>query len=339
MAGHEVGDKVLIHPILLVQGEILVHKFVVHGVPGLAHPGKNRIGNVLRGNLQLAGNVVLHQLLEEGILLVREQIVKADAAADEYLLNPGKFAQLAKQGHIVAVIGVHIFARGGVEALTAAAGALGQLLFASRVPEVGGGSPNIVDITFEIRVLHHLLRFPEDGFVAAGLDDPALVEGQGAERTGPEAAPVADQAEFDLLNGGNTPGFFIAGVVGAAVGKVVYFVHFLGGQGLLRRVLHHIEIPTGLGQPFGSEGVAVSVLDAKALGVASFVRLHFFIGRQENGGQALVRPGGFVDGAVDVGDVFHVHAGVQSIRDFHNALFSHAVHEQVRLGIQENGAF
>ena len=51
-----------------------------------------------------------------------------------------------------------------------------------------------MDIAFEIRVLHHLLRFPEDGFVAAGLDDPALVEGQGAERTGPEAAPVADQA-------------------------------------------------------------------------------------------------------------------------------------------------
>ena len=51
MAGHEIGHQILIHAILLVQREILVHKFVIHRVPGLSHPGENRIGNVLRSNL------------------------------------------------------------------------------------------------------------------------------------------------------------------------------------------------------------------------------------------------------------------------------------------------
>ena len=204
--------------------------------------------------------------------------------------------------------------------------------------EIGGGAAHIMNVALEGRILHHKLRFPEDGFVAAGLDDPALMEGQGAEGAGSEAAPVTDQAEFDLLDGGNTPGFFVAGVVGAAVGKVIYLVHFRGGQRLLGRILHHIEIPIGLCQTLGGERVAVAVLDAEALGVAALAGLYLVKGGKEDGGQTLVRLGGFVDGAVDVGDVFHVHTGVQSVGDFHDALFPHAVHEKIRLGIQKDGA-
>ena len=88
MAGHEVGDEILIHAVLPVQGKIFFHKLVVHRVPGLAHPGENRVGHMLRGDLQLTGNVVLHQLPEKGVLLIRQQIVEADAAADEHLFDP-----------------------------------------------------------------------------------------------------------------------------------------------------------------------------------------------------------------------------------------------------------
>ena len=125
MAGHEVGDEILIHTVLPVQGKIPLHKLVVHRVFGLAHPGENRVGYVLRGDLQLTGNVVLHQLPEKGVLLVRQQIVEADAAADEHLFDAGEFPQLAKQCDIVRVVGVHVFAGGRVKALPPAAGTLG----------------------------------------------------------------------------------------------------------------------------------------------------------------------------------------------------------------------
>ena len=271
--------------------------------------------------------MVLHQLLEEGVLFVRQKVVKSNAAADEDLFHPRELAQLPKQGHIVGVVGIHIFAGCGVEALPPAAGTFGQLLFAGRVAEIGGGAAHIVDVALEILVLHHELRLFQDGFMAPHLDDPPLVEGQGAEGAGPEAAPVAHQAKLHFLNGGHAPGLFVAGVVGAAVGKIVNRVHFRRGQGLLGRVLHHKFFSVLLRQPLGGEGVAVAVLNFEGLGVAALIFLHFLKGGQQDGGEALIQLGGFENRAVDVGDVLYVHAGVQGIGNLHNALFSHAVHQ------------
>ena len=56
---------------------------------------------MLRGDFQLTGDVVLHQLPEKGVVLVRQQIVKADAAADEHLFDAGKLPELPKQRDIV----------------------------------------------------------------------------------------------------------------------------------------------------------------------------------------------------------------------------------------------
>ena len=192
-AGHEVGDQILVHAKFLVQRKILVHKFVVDGVLGLAHALEDRIGHVLGGDLQLAGDMVLHELPEEGVLLIRQQIIEPDAAAHKHFFHAGNFPELAQEGDVVGVVRPHILAGGGVQALPSAAGTLGQLLFAGGVAEIGGGAAHIVDVALEILVLHHDFRFLQDGFMAAGLDDAALVEGQGAEGAGAEAAPVAHQ--------------------------------------------------------------------------------------------------------------------------------------------------
>ena len=90
MAGHEIGNQVLVHAVLLVQGEILIHKSVVDCVSGLAHPVQHRIGHMLRCDLQLSGDMELHQFLKESILLVCQEIVKANAAADEDFLHAGQ---------------------------------------------------------------------------------------------------------------------------------------------------------------------------------------------------------------------------------------------------------
>ena len=75
-------------PYCRFRAKYFASKLVVDRVSGLAHLGENRVGHMLRGDLQLTGNVVLHQLPEKGVLLVRQQIVEADAAADEHLFDP-----------------------------------------------------------------------------------------------------------------------------------------------------------------------------------------------------------------------------------------------------------
>ena len=164
------------------------------------------------------------------------------------------------------------------------------------------------------------------------------MEGQGAEGAGTEAAAVGDKAELDLLNGGDTALLLIAWVVGPAVGKAVDIVHLLPGKGLLGRILDHIQVPEGLRQPLGGERVAVVVLNFEGFGVGALVLLQCFIGGQHDGGQTLVQLLHPEDGAVDVGDVPDIHAGVQCIGDLDDAPFAHAVEQQVRLGVQEDGA-
>ena len=52
---------------------------------------------MLRRDLQLAGDVVAHELLEKRVGRVGQQVVKADAAADKDLLDAGELAQLGDE--------------------------------------------------------------------------------------------------------------------------------------------------------------------------------------------------------------------------------------------------
>ena len=106
--------------------------------------------------------MILNQFPEKGILPVCQQIIEPDAAADKDLFDPGNRPQLPQKRYIVAVIGVHIFAGSGEEALPPGAGAFFHLLLAGRVPEVGSGTAHIVNVAFEVRILYHFFRFPEN---------------------------------------------------------------------------------------------------------------------------------------------------------------------------------
>ena len=177
MAGHQVWDQVLVHAELLVEGKIFIHKPIVNGVFGFSHARKDSVGYVLRGNFQLSGNVELHQFFEEGVLLICQQIVKADTAADKNFLHTGDFSEFPQQSNIVRMIRTHIFARGGVQTLTTTTSTLTQLLFTGGVAEVGGRAAHIMDVALEVLVFDHELCFRKNGLMAAGLDNTALVEG------------------------------------------------------------------------------------------------------------------------------------------------------------------
>ena len=103
------------------------------------------------------------------------------------------------------MVGVQVGAGGGGQAVPVLAQAVFQLLFAGGAPEVGGGSPHVVDVPLEPWVLGEGSDLPEEALMAAGGDHPPLVKGQGAELTGPEAPPVVDDGEPHLLDGGHAP--------------------------------------------------------------------------------------------------------------------------------------
>ena len=169
------------------------------------------------------------------------------------------------------------------------------------------------------------------------MDDASLMEGQGAERAGTKTAPIADKAEFYLFNGGHSAGLCIAGMPGAHIGQGVHSIHFLSSQRLLGRILYHKALAVGFCQTLGRKGIAVAVLQLKALGVAALVCFDLLKGRQDDGGQTFVQLLRTKHGAVNIGDMAHIHAGVQRIGHLNDGLFTHAVHQQVCLTVQQYG--
>ena len=84
-----------------------------------------------------------------------------------------------------------------------------------------------MDIALKFRVPGKLLCLLQNRIVASGLDDTALMEGQGTEITAAKAAPVADQAVFHLVDGRNAAQSLIGGMIGAHIGKIIHVVHLL----------------------------------------------------------------------------------------------------------------
>ena len=129
---------------------------------GLAHHAQDLIGHVLRRDLQLAGDVIAHQLLEERIARVGQQIVEPDAAADKDLLDARQLAELPQQGQVIRVVGDQVFAGGGEQALSCRARAALQLLFAGGLAEIRRRAADVMDVALEARRMRHALGFPED---------------------------------------------------------------------------------------------------------------------------------------------------------------------------------
>lgn len=90
VGGHEIGYHKLPHPHLLVQLLIFCGKALIDRVLGLTHELQYRVADVLRRNLQLTGDMIFHQLPEEAVVLVGQQIVKPNAASDKNLFHPGR---------------------------------------------------------------------------------------------------------------------------------------------------------------------------------------------------------------------------------------------------------
>ena len=124
---------------------------------------------------------------------------------DSGFLHAGDGAQLAQQVYIIRMVRPQIAARRRKQALPVLAGPVRQLFFAGGLAEIGRRAADVMDVALEVGMLRHARRLGQQRVMAARLDDAALVEGQGAEAAAAEAAPVGDQAEFDLLQRRDAP--------------------------------------------------------------------------------------------------------------------------------------
>ena len=237
------------------------------------------------------------------------------------------------------MVHLHIPADLGVETLLGGANALCLLLLAGWDTEVCRGAAHVVDIALELRILRHALGLFENGGVAAGLDDAALVEGQGAEAAAAKAAPTRGQAELHLLDGGHAALLFVRRVIGILIRQIVGQIHLVLGQGLLRRVLDHIfPLGIGLDQALCHKGIGVAILRVEAFGICSLVLAHLVPGGQRDGVVDAVQILCPVDGAVDEGEIADIQPTFERIRNFDNRALAHAIDQKICLGIEQNGA-
>ena len=190
---------------------------------------------------QLARGVVGGELPDEGVILVEERIVEADAAAHKHLLDAWDLAEFPQQREVALVRDAQGLAGLGAEATAVGAGAGPQLLGAGWDAELGGGATYVVDVPLKVGLVRHQLCLGQHGLVGARLYDASLMEVERAERAVAKAAAVDGERKLDFGQGGDATCRVVAGVPGAGVGQLVYLVKLLGGKRGGGRVLHHVD--------------------------------------------------------------------------------------------------
>ena len=307
--GDEVGHQVLLLAVLPVESLVLLPELLIDLHMGLSHVIQHPVDTVLRGHLELAGHVIFHQLGEELPVPVLHQVVEPDAGADEHLFDAGDGPDLPQQLEVVGLVGVQVGAGLGGQAGPVPAHARLELLLTGGMPEIGGGPAHVVDVALKAGVLHQALRLPQHALVAPGGDGPPLVEGQGAEVAGPKAAPVMDDGEADLLDGGHAPHGVVHGMGLSHIGQLEHGVQLGGGQGHGGGIGNEQPVPVLLQDGLPPHRVVLLVLHLIGLGVGPLVGTDRLEGGDLHhgvGALAGVPPG--EAGAPHVGDLVHRRA-------------------------------
>ena len=274
----EVRDQVLLLARLF--RELLEHALeaVVGADARLHHLVERAFLGMLRGNLQVAANVVGHQFAH--ILRRLDRQVVAQARGDQDLLNPRQGAGAAVELDQRRVVGVEVRAdarehTGRLAAVGFDFGALAgdAVHVRSRPAEVGNDAGEAGHLVTD------LFDFANDRVVGAVLDDPAFVLGDRAEGAATEAATHDVHREADHFVRRNTL-FAVRRMRNARVGHAEHVVHFFGGHRNGRRVEPDVRFAVALHHRPGIAGVGFQVQHAVGVGVEHRVVAHLLEGRQ-----------------------------------------------------------
>ena len=274
---HEVGNEILLAPVLFVHGAVLVPEFFKHVEVRLSHVVEHARHAVLGRDLELAGDVVFDELGQKGTSLVLEQIVIPDARADEDLLHAGDRAKTTQQLDIFRVVGIEIFAGVGGEAVFVAAHAALQLILARRMAEVGARTADVVDVALELRVVGEALDLAHAGFDRARGDHAPLMERQRAEVASAEAPAVVRDGKAHLLDGGDAAESVVHRVHLAHVGELSDLVELFARKRHRGRIDDERVTPVRLPERFAANGVVLLVFELCRERVGVLVPAHLFI--------------------------------------------------------------
>ena len=341
MAGHKVGNQVLLLAHLAAQVKVLLAEGLVYAEIRLAHAAQDRGRAVLGGNLQLARDVILHQLAEEGIVRIRHQIVKTNARADKHLLDPRQGLDGTQKINVLSVVSDEVRTGRGGKALAVGANAVLQLFFAGRVAEIGGRAAHVVNVALEIRHFGDLFRLRNHRFNTARAHGAPLVKGQRAEIAGAEAATVVGDREAYLLDARYAAILFVDGVVGAGVGKGVYGVQLFSFKGRHGGILNQKLVVVYLTDSLAVDGVLVAVLHPEGGGVGTLVGLEDVVVKGVGHGEVNGIPllgAAEIYRAPHVADLADGYALVEELCDAAQDVLTHAVGQKVGAAVHEDGA-
>ena len=110
MRGHQIRHQILLPSVLFVHRPVLVPEFFKYVEMRFAHVIEHARHTVLRRDLELSGDVVLHKLGQKRTALIFEQVVVTDARARKDLSHARNAPQAAQQRDVLRVVRVEIFA-------------------------------------------------------------------------------------------------------------------------------------------------------------------------------------------------------------------------------------
>ena len=228
MARDQIRHHVLLESVFAVQAFKFTAERIVDGAARLAHHTQHRIAHVLGRYAQLARDMVFQQLAQKLVRGVGHGVVKADAAADEDLLDARQLAQVAQQLRVAAFVDHHVFAHARPQAALVLAHAVFELLVAGRAAKVCRRSAHVVDVALKLGIAREQLGLAHDRVVAAHLQHATLVEGEGTKRALTKAAAVGANGKLDLGKGRYAARLVVVGMPIACVGELGHLVHLIG---------------------------------------------------------------------------------------------------------------
>ena len=183
MAGDEIGDELLLQSMLLIDLVENPFELLEQFEGGLAHHLQHVVLRMFRCDFQAAGNVSGNQLLRIGLsclfqvrilILVQQQVV-TDPAADERTLDTGQLIHGFVQFQQGGMVGIQIGTDGWRNARGFLAMGTDRPVFSLHTVHIGRRTAQIAQIAFEAGHLSDLLHFAQDGGLATGSDEFALV--------------------------------------------------------------------------------------------------------------------------------------------------------------------
>ena len=209
VARHKIRNEVLLLTEAFCEFEISLLESIIHGDRRLAHIAEDVITAMLGSDLKLTADVIFHELLEEGLVLIAHHIVEAYSRTNKHLFDLRERRHTTKKLDVFGVIDLEVFTRRRCKALAVCADAVLQLMIAGGIAKIRRRTADVVDIALETRALGYLLRLGDHRFYTAASHASSLMESECAEVTAAEAASVMSHRHFDLGNARNAAVLFV----------------------------------------------------------------------------------------------------------------------------------